>query len=310
MATTYRARFLGALQAQEEALDRFYAALAAVLVALLYRYALPDGSIPPERWRLLRENAARLISDAFLGASGVPFRAAPRGELIPQSDYMRLVWGTVTAVTGLAVQQQAAVMQRYLMPEQADALRRVAADATALEDYQPPQTRTYGDGVLLRDRVIRASDETARRVTAYLRDVLPEQRPVSTLADELTAFLTPGEGLRRRNKPYGRYAAHDGLRLARNTALGAYTAALHASARLNPFTKRFTVSLHPLHKCCDHCDDIAAGGPYGLDEVDKVPPFHANCMCQIRYDYGSADVPPGQFTPLASGALTDLLLRS
>jgi hypothetical protein len=32
-------------------------------------------------------------------------------------------------------------------------------------------------------------------------------------------------------------------------------------------------------RVCDECDDIAAAGPYSLDEAEDLIPAHPNCRC-------------------------------
>ena len=44
------------------------------------------------------------------------------------------------------------------------------------------------------------------------------------------------------------------------------------------------------HDLEDECDEMADGGPYAIDDLEDVPPFHPNCFCSLTIGELSDDM--------------------
>lgn len=305
MARNHWQQFLAAMRAHEQAQTAAFAALSARIGDRLLREARADGKVPLTRRRVVREDVERMVTAHFLGAardrSLAPFEVA-LGRVVPLSPYATALFASIADVTRIAVDQHAALMERALAdaPDVLAALRNaqanpfvVAAQVSEMAwkrrpflEYDPAHRFVWPDGYTLSNRIWRTSVETRRKIDALLAEGLAEGKGALELSEELERFLQPGRGLRRTNKPYGRYgsnASYDGMRLARTEIAAAHSRAGLMSANLNPFVTGAVWVLSGSHPKPDICDDYAAHGPYPLDEAPEMP-AHPNCLCHWRWD--------------------------
>jgi hypothetical protein len=107
------------------------------------------------------------------------------------------------------------------------------------------------------------------------------------LAKRLEQFLIPGRRQIRTNKPYGKDASFDAMRLARTEIARAGNQAAFISAYTNPYVDKIDVRRSPNgdHKCdvCPKHATIGIGGerlrpPYSIYSA-SIPVFHPHCMC-------------------------------
>lgn len=281
MAATYTNLYAAALREQETALTGFYSKLLALLLITANRHTRGgrlqvDGFIP---------DAASVISQALLSSDGNAYRVDGRGTVVPQSDYFRVLWRTVNTVAAIAVARHTAVMRG----EQVSGGSEQATTDYLSSWYSPPTQRVLDDGKRLPERLASLSANTVRMVTQLA------ESNVNTFSAALTQALTPTH--------------FDGKRLARGEALLAYTWIGLAAAALNPRVAQYEVYLAAGHPCCDRCDGFAQGSPYPVTRVSALPPYHANCVCGVRWLTGRRSIPVNVLTPLAGAALASLLLR-
>lgn len=306
MARNHWQQFLAAMRAHEQAQTAAFAALSARIGDRLLREARADGKVPLTRRRVVREDVERMVTAHFLGASRdrslAPFDVA-LGRVVPLSPYATALFASIADVTRIAVDQHAVMMERALAdaPDVLLALRNarsnpfaVAKRAAEFEgwklrpflEYDPAHRFVWPDGYTLSNRIWRTSVETRRKIDALLAEGLAEGKGSLELSEELERFLQPGRGLRRTNKPYGRYgsnASYDAMRLARTEITAAHSRAGFMSAQLNPFVQSYDVVLSGSHPKPDICDDVAAGGPYPMDDMEHLPPLHPQCLCHLRW---------------------------
>ncbi len=305
MARNHWQQFLAAMRAHDQAQADAFAALAARLGNLQLREALPDGSVPMTRQRPVREAIEREVTAHFLGMtrdrSLAPFEVA-QGRVVPLSTYATILFAAIAEVTRIAVDQHATLMERALAdaPDVLLALRNARINpfvaATRVSEmvwsrrpfleYDPAHRFVHPDGYTLSNRIWRASVEARRKIDALLAEGLAEGKGSLELSRELEAFLQPGRGLRRTNKPYGKYgsnASFDAMRLARTEISAAHHRAGLMSAQLNPFVQQYEVVLSGSHPEPDICDAIASAGPYELTDTEHLPPLHPQCLCHTRW---------------------------
>lgn len=301
MARNHWQQFLATMRAHEAAQTAAFASLSARLGDLLLREARADGKVPLTRRRPVREAVEREVTAHFLSAtrdrSLAPFEVV-MGRVVPLSPYATVLFASIADATRIAVDQQAVIMERALAdaPDVLLALRNarsnpfaVAKRAAEFEgwklrpflEYDPVHRFVWPDGYTLSNRIWRTSVETRRKIDALLAEGLAEGKGSLELSEELERFLQPGRGLRRTNKPYGRYgsnASYDAMRLARTEITAAHSRAGFMSAQLNPFVQSYDVVLSGSHPKPDICDDVAAGGPYPMDDMEHLPPLHPHCV--------------------------------
>lgn len=298
MAPTYRQRFLGVLAQAERDYAALFADLTDRINAQLVRTATLDGAIPLTRAQALRDAIGAAVTATFLGgASGGelrPFQVVA-GRVVPLSPYMTVLWRHVEAASRVAVDQHAAQMRQHLhnAPDVLRALERATVNPFARTprvaeqaDFNPRPFLSYDplhrfvrpDGYTLSDRIWRTSVETRRKIDQLLTEGIAQGKGALELANELEAFLQPGRGLRVTNKPYGTTASADAMRLARTEIAAAHARAGLMSANLNPFVGGYQPTLSRQHPKLDECDEAVAGGPYPLDDLAHLPPYHPHCV--------------------------------
>lgn len=278
MAITYQSQFYAAMRQQEDALDAFYARLLALLLLAVSQHSAGNRVDHSALTRSVQQGVNR----AFLPVA----RVDARGIVYPQSDYFRVLWNTVSVVSAIAISRHAALMRD---------LPRVEGNERAtldyLDGYLPPTQRVLSDGKTLPERVANVAGRLVNRINKSLAQA--ETPTDARIA--LATMLSPTD--------------FDGKRLARSEALLAYTWIGLAAARLNPRVDMYEVYLAAGHPCCDVCDTFAQNSPYALSNPTALPPYHANCVCGVRWIPRQRRLPDNLITPVSGIALLQLLLR-
>ena len=146
-------------------------------------------------------------------------------------------------------------------------------------------------GYRLSDRIWEASLRTRMKVDALIADAIRTGNSAENLANRLEQFLLPSRAPLRTNKPYGRDASYDAMRLARTEITRAVNQASFISGYLNPYTSGFDVARSfngdPQCKICPQHATIDMAGnrvkpPYSY-ETGMIPPYHPHDKCNIRH---------------------------
>lgn len=244
------------------------------------------------RWKAAIRRYSQLLEAAREQAASLPF-----GVLVVEHNAMMA--GVRRPVEEVLTPADVAPIVRLWQQRRAMAL-------------QAAQTRVYGDGLQLSQRIWRLEAGGLERVRAQLALGMTERTNAWQLATRLQGELgadanfprwvwsrlygmTPGTratsaaGLLRGPEGGGQGIAYNALRLARNELQHANHAVATEIATHNPaVTGRYTV-LSPGHPQVDICDEYAAGGPY--DKTEEILPLHPQCMCC----YKNALMPKAQF---------------
>lgn len=302
MAQSYRSRFLSAQRQSETALKALYAQLADAIAAELTRRADADGNIPRSATFDIQQAAGDLVRRLFLGRNRqgewAPFDTLPNGTVIPLSPYMRQLWESIRAVVRIPVEQNAAILAKRLPADVAYVMQRAVLNPFAvakgevseqvfrpnpLAAYEAPHTWVDPNGYRLSDRVWNVATLTRRQIDAFMEEGIREGKGALQMSRELRQFLTPGESLRRTDKPYGTSASFSGMRLARTEITRSSNEAHRTSAAMNPFVSGMKWNLSARHPRIDICDDYARGGPngdgvYAIEDYPTIP--HPQCLCR------------------------------
>lgn len=295
MARTYRSRHLRVMRDTEQAMDMLFARLVQDVTREIMMRADAEGMISQDEQYALEQAVDQRIMRMFLARRGqrmVPFTVARNGEVIPASPYMDRLWNGIQRATRIPAEHHASVLRRYLprrlvlrldlaterpVREQTDIFR-----PHPLAQYDPPHLWVDPNGYQLSERVWRTASNTRRRVDMLLEEGIREGRAARDIAADAERFLQPGRTLRTR-KPYGTDASFDAMRLARTEVSRAAAEADEMSAAMNPFVEGLEWNRSPGSDYdCDECEDLAAGGPYPVDDP-PVMPAHPHCMCYWSY---------------------------
>lgn len=300
MATTFLSRFLAELRALEERLEELFAGLSAAVVRDILDAANAEGGIPIEATFALQETAGRRVMQTFVspvaGGGRAPFVVTPTG-VQPLSPYARAVWPSIERVSRLPVEQAAGIMRRQLADDPVVLRELMSAGGSPFEPsavfrpnplarYSPPHEWVDPNGHTLSDRIWRTAGRTRRRLDLYLDETIAEGRGAREIAEGAERFLQPGRKTIRTNKPYGRDASFDAMRLARTETTRAHAQAAEMSANMNPFVDGVSVVLSLSHPQEDICDEAAAASPFPKDDIPAQYqiPLHPHCLCHYRYE--------------------------
>lgn len=302
MAQSYRSRFLAVQRNSETVLKALFVQLADAIGAELQRRVDADGNVPRSATFDIQQAAGDLVRRFFLGRNRngewAPLDILANGAVVPLSPYMRQLWESIRATVRIPVEQNAAILAKRLPPDVAYAMHTanrnpfvVAKGQVAEQVFRPnplaaydaPHTWVDANGYRLSDRVWNTATLTRRQIDAYLEEGIREGKGALQLSRELRQFLTPGESLRRTDKPYGTTASFSGMRLARTEITRASNEAHRASAAMNPFVSGMKWNLSARHPRIDICDDYARGGPngdgvYTIEDYPGIP--HPQCLCR------------------------------
>lgn len=311
MAKTYRHRFLGVLKRNEREMTDMFTGLSNELSGIVTAYAVGEKQlIPPDRAQQVRKAAQAAVTKRFLIATGGGDMAAfdvVGGRVIPLSPYMRILWRNISEASLIAVQRHGDTITSRLQDKApavlgrmrratgnpfAEAKRQIVAQTTGavwrpnpFARYDPPHLWIDPRGYRLSDRIWQTTVEIRRKIDLLIEQAIRDGRSAFALAKDLEVFLQPGRSLLRTDRPYGRDASADAMRLARTEITRAHAQADVIAANMNPFVESFNVVLSGSHPKTDVCDIKAEGGPYPKSEEGAdIPPFHPHCLCSIRWN--------------------------
>lgn len=297
MARTYRSRHLRVMRDLEGEMGRLFVELAASTSRMLMRHADAEGEIPQDELYNIQQEIDDEIMRTFLSPRGgqmVPFRVDD-GQVQPISPYMNVLWTAIEWATRIPIEHHASILRRNLPqdvilyldlasePPVRSMVREQIFSPSPLMEYEPPHLWVDPNGYQLSDRIWRTASSTRRKIDAFLEEGVREGRAARDMASDLEQFLQPGRQLTRTKAPYGTDASYDAMRLARTEISRAAAQADEMSATMNPFVEGLKWNLSPQHPCCDICDDLAAGGPYPVDDAPTMP-AHPHCMCYWSYE--------------------------
>lgn len=180
--------------------------------------------------------------------------------------------------------------------------------------------RIYGDGLNLSQRIWRLENEGLTLVRSTLATAMDGRTNAADLARQLEPLLgadqdmprwtrerlynmtarertTDSEGLLKGSENRTRGISYNALRLARNELQHANHAVTTEIAKHSPWVTGRKVTLSSSHPEPDICDELAAGGPYPVE--DEVLPAHPSCFCF----YTEVLMKPADFAKQVSGWL-------
>jgi len=288
MARSYRSRHLAVMRDNERRMSALFAGLASYASGQVLRAADADGIIPRARTYELQRDIGDHVMRLFVARDRAgqfsPYQVLANGTVFPTSPYMRALWASIGAAMRIQVEQQAAMMERYLPGDIKGMLRGgvVREQGTVftpnpLAGYDPPHLWVDPNGYTLSDRIWSTAGTTRRKVDAMLEDGIRKGRASRDMAKDLERFLAPGRQLVRTKAPYGTDASYDAMRLARTEISRAAAQAHETAARANPFVEKLRWKLSPQHPRTDICDNYA-DKEYSFDEF-PTQPAHPHCMC-------------------------------
>lgn len=280
---------------------RVFRPMSDQLTRLLVGYG---DRIPRSAEAAVLTEAGKIVMSYFVGSDGrSPFGRDGVSALAP---YPRLLNQYLVKVQGAVVLAH----QRYLRTHLPDDVYTWLQGAKAARQqdiqelripvsearkrnpatYQAAHTWVDKRGYRLSDRIWATGETTRRRIDALLSEGIRTGRSSSAMAKDLEAFLLPTRTLKRTNKPYGRDASFDAMRLARTEISRAHAQATFAAARANPFTDGMDWKLSARHPKVDICDTLATIGmdgsrirqPYPLDTAPvPIEDSHPQCLCVV-----------------------------
>lgn len=306
MARNHWQQHLAVMRDADRDMAALFDQLAGQVATIVLREAGPDGTVPRTRLRAIQEASGAAVHALFLGrgrnGQPAPFDVVA-GRVVPLSPYMTVLWGAVERATRVAVDQHAQIMRKHLnnAPDILLALQRAqqnpfAAARVASEQagfrpnpfaqYDPLHRFVHPDGYRLSDRIWRMSGDTRRKLDLLLQQQIAEGMGAFEMAKELEQFLRVERQIRRTNKPYGRDASYDAMRLARTEITAAGSRAGLMAAQMNPFVQGADWVRSAARRPCSSgiCDILEAGSPYTLENLPNIPgDSHPHCMCHYRW---------------------------
>ena len=190
--------------------------------------------------------------------------------------------------------------QQYMLDVLRDELKRAGIRAMFAEVHERAVIamlgRTLHDGLRLSDRVWRLGQEVRRALAAIIEEAVAVGADPRRTARAVEQYLTRGgywaEPLRdetRRRMRVPRNILHGALRLTVTELHHAYHEASVLAYQATPGVLGVEWRLSPSHVVPDVCDELAARGPYPVDQVPPKP--HPWCRC---YTVPAVE-PPDQF---------------
>lgn len=294
---TYRAKYLEVLADNESRLKKFYKRLMDALWIVFLPLTDGTGHIPQGNRPTLKYGVQRAVYTAFLGDAGagrfIPYTMT-NGVILSHSDFMNIVVPTVTAMALLAVEQQAAILKSSDIILSSNR-RTLRATRDALGNYIAPFNQVLADGKSFAERLPFVATLTYQRMWYYMLMGLDDDDSAAILLSKVSVWIN-GHG------------DYPGRRLARGEALRTFTTIGQGAAQLNPSVSSYSIVTSPLHRDTDHCDEVEAGSPYELNDVEHLAPLHALCMCAVIWERGNHNVDSNALSPIDTQALSQLLL--
>lgn len=285
---TFRNQFLQLMTQQEADLVRLFATAAAQIEFSLNRLSTAsDGTIPPDKQELARQQVLAILSALFFvmnpreGISA--FTTNPvSGIYVPESPFATILWDTARRAGELVRAEHEAFIRAQYPADITRAWERASSNPN-LRGYVPPQEVVFDSGRALEDSVLFAAADTQRRVRQYLNLLFAERRPVREIADALAAFLKPDTLIPRHNAAFGRTGIALALQIARSLPVLTQSVVGKQLARQNPMITQVRV-VRSRPEACPICDPVAAASPYSLADAPRLG-LHANCLCRYVYEF-------------------------
>jgi hypothetical protein len=275
--------------------DAFNAALLPAVEqaqGILISSASSDGTIDPRKLPDIQKRVGDTIQRVFVG-NDLRNPYTP-DTTIPLAPYPRLLNQAIAGATFAVVLSHYRYMKRQLPEDIQQWLARAPVQeqirTNPLAQYESAHTWVDPSGYRLSDRIWQTSLRTRMKIDALLADGIRNGVSATDLAKTLARFLLPNRADLRTNKPYGRNAAFDAMRLARTEIARAHGQASKAAAIANPFVDFSDYHLSSRHPRVDVCDTIASVGmngerlrnPYPVEECPvPVASTHPQCLCYI-----------------------------
>jgi len=266
-----------------------------------------EGLIPLARKNRVQAQIGAILDSFFVGADG----RSPFGQdgITPLAEYPRILNKWIAMSQAMMVVAEYNWMRRNipddiqawlvstpsrpvpvaeiegLSEEQIEALRLFRPNPLA--EYEPAHTWVDPNGYRLSDRIWQTATRTRMKLDAMVADAINEGMSAERLAKRLEQFLIPGRAKIRTNKPYGKDASYDAMRLARTEIARAGNQAAFISAYTNPYVNRIDVRRSangdPTCTVCPKHATIGIGGerlrePYSIHAAN-IPAYHPHCMC-------------------------------
>jgi len=273
--------------------------------AVLQRYAGADGAIDPRRERQVLSATGQIIDRVFVGSDGR--HAYAEDEATPLSPFARLINIWVASVTVKAVYNQRNWMKRHV-PEDVynwlsrakrPAIVRETIDVSAranpvfapnvLAKYDPLHLWVDPNGYRLSDRIWRTGVDTRTRLDAMLAEQIRNGNSAFNISKKSEQFMLPGRAALRTDKPYGKDASYNGMRLGRTEITRAHGGATLISGELNPYVTGTDWVLSGSHPKLDACDQLATVDASGNRRKDPYPigqfpayPSHPQELCNLQ----------------------------
>jgi len=268
-----------------------------------------DGIIPLERKTRVQAQVGAIVDSFFVGQDGRS--AFGRDGVTPLAEYPRILNKWLAMVQAMMVVAEYNWMRKNipddiqawlvstpsrpvpvqeiedLTDEQIEALRLFRPNPLA--EYEPAHTWVDPNGYRLSDRVWQTDVRTRTKIDAMIADAINEGMSAERLAKRLEQFIIPGRAGIRTNKPYGKDASYDAMRLARTEISRAGNQAAFISAYTNPYVDKIDVRRSPngdpTCTVCPRHATIGIGGgrlrpPYSI-YATNVPVYHPHCMCHL-----------------------------
>lgn len=299
MAASYRSRFLSIMRSLERDLTALFQGLSDEAIRTLVQAVdTASGEIPFGRLFAIQQSVSAAVMRRFVARTGdgtlSPFMPLPNGDILPLSQYSRILFDHIQEVEVLAIEQQRAIARRLTF----DKFRRQLEQTplfrpNPLAQYEQAHTWVDPNGYTLSERIWNTAGNTRRKLDLFLEDAIRrgqgtldlQRKGATGLARDLEQFLLPGRTLRT-NKPYGIDASYDAMRLARTEITRAHARAAENAASLNPFVEGMGIRLSGSHPKADICDRAAAAGPFPKDAIPeqyKIP-LHPHCLCTYYFE--------------------------
>lgn len=265
--------------------DHVFAPLHNDIMRHLSRMAV-DGKVPVNQIEQARRVVHTLVQRTILGQATRDGSLHPylvdRGQVVPRSQYFRVLWGLMREAGTAAAKGHADLMRKYLPADLVRALEYATvdpfdADLSEMDDgpdlsgHDPLHMWTGPDGKRLIDRMWNVASDMYRRLDQFVTGAIARGMPVQQLDRELEQFLVHGKG------------DYEAMRLARTEVAATYSRVDSASASMNPIVESYQPFTSPAHHHIDVCDEMVAGGPYPVSDTQHLPPYHPFCLCGVTW---------------------------
>lgn len=285
-------------QAWQSMLVRFVTqTVQAILIDYDRRDGNSDDHIAPENQRAVTEAITSALFALFVYTSAngfAVFSQSASGAPQPRTPFAQILWNAERAAMQIAVDEQARILRTRLARypdvirqlERArlnpfDQMAQLPVDVRrVLMRYELPIESRRADGRALTERVVIASVEARRRLTALLSQLFAEGATANAIVDTLRTYYTTGFRNERPNG-VGKLGSYENRRLLMSEPVYARSMASIAGAALNPFITEVYIR-RTRNRPCPICDEIVKGNPYTLTDA-PLPGFHSHCACQYVF---------------------------